>query len=116
MSNTIITVWNASTGVLKIGENKNLLKPAETVDVAPSGQISALINDGKLAVVEIRGDNFQTEEDAVEPSSRKKTKKDTVVTESEEEAETPVSAENEDNPPAEANEVVEDSILPEETV
>jgi len=116
MSNTIITVWNASKGILKIGENRDLLKPAETADVAPSVKIDELINSEKLVVVEIREDNVQAEEGAVEPSSRKKTKKDTVVTESEEEAETPVSAENEDNQPAEADEVSEDSILPEETV
>ena len=116
MSNNLITVWNASSSVLKIGEKKSLLKPANSAKVEQDAAISELINAGKLVVMATNEQSTEGTNAAVEQSPRKKTKKDTASVESKEEAEAPVLAETEDNSSVEAIEVLEDSILPEETV
>jgi hypothetical protein len=116
VSNNSITVWNASSSVLKIGEKKSLLKPAESARVEQDAAISELINAGKLVVVTTNETNVGESSGLVEQAPRKKTKKDTTSVESKEEAEASVLVETEDNPPVETNEVLEDSILPEETV
>jgi len=116
MANNLITVWNASASVLKIGEKKSLLKPADTKRVEQSAEISALVDAGKLVVVATKEENTWESDAALEQSSRKKTKKESAPAESKEETEAPVSEETEDKSPVETNEVLEDSILPEETV
>ena len=115
MSNNLITVWNALSSVLKIGENKFLLKPAESMRVEQDAAITQLIDAEKLFIVASE-ENTGESDAIVEQSARKKTKKDTASAEPQEETEAPVSVETEDNSSVEPSEVLEDSILPEETV
>jgi hypothetical protein len=116
MSKNLVTVWNASASIVKIGKDKTLLKPAESVEVERTPEINALIDAKKLVVLlNIKNETAVVE---VEPESttRKKTKKDVVQEDLKEETETEVLEENQQQMPTEDTESPEDSILPEESV
>lgn len=112
MSKNLITVWNASSGLVKIGAKKSVLKPAESVKVEQDAKINKLIDAGKLVVIAFAAEETTASD---ESTSRKKSKKDSTVVESKEGAETEVSESNQTEEPVVSSEISEDSILPEET-
>lgn len=116
MSKNLVTVWNASASVLKIGEKKTLLKPAQSTQVERTSAINALIDAKKLVVLSNIKDETVSPVAETEPAARKKVKKDAVQEDSKEDTETEVSEENEQQTLTEDTEASEDSILPEETV
>lgn len=116
MSKNLVTVWNASPSVIKIGESKSLLKPAHSVEVERTSAINALIDAGKLVVLSnIKDETTATQVDT-EPAARKKVKKDAVQEDLKENTEPEVQAESEEQQAVNETEVSEDSILPEESV
>lgn len=116
MSKNLVTVWNASASIVKIGKDKTLLKPAKSIEVERTPEINALIDAKKLVVVFNAKDETPSPEVEPEPTARKKTKKDSVQEDFKEETETEVLEETQQQMPAEDTEASEDSILPEETV
>lgn len=110
MAKNLITVWNASQSIVKVGSNKMLIKPALSARVERDATVDKLINAGKLVIIaDVVIPNDDIEEDT---PVKKKLKKDSVQAEQKEENETTVSEEPE---LIVSQEILEDSILPEET-
>lgn len=93
-----ITVWNAAQHVLKVGHKKLVLHPGNSLVVERDGHMDALIESGKLVILETPEEVSPVVEEPV-----KKKKKEVADTPTEEPAENNSDVEN-----------AEDSILPEE--
>ena len=111
MSKNLITVWNASSGVLKIGATKFLLKPAQALEVERDTTINKLIDAGKLVVIAFAAEETPAKD---EQSSRKKSKKDSSQEELKEDSEIQTSETNGNQEQIESLSSSEDSILSEE--
>jgi hypothetical protein len=94
-----VTVWNAAQHVLKVGHRRLLLSPGHTLVVERDGAMDALLESGKLIIVENVAEVVQP---VVEEQPKKK-KKETVETPEGELAVDVIPTED-----------AEDSILPEE--
>lgn len=115
MSKNLVTVWNASPSVLKVGEDKIILKPAETIVIELGEEVRELVYSGKLILIPADAEkNFPSVN--IEPQTRKKNKKDIVQEDLTETQEIEVLEENNNQPSIEETEVSEDSILPEESI
>jgi hypothetical protein len=115
MSKNLVTAWNASPSILKVGEDKIILKPAETIVIELGEEVRELVYSGKLILAPADEEKHFPKVN-IEPQSRKKNKKDTVQEDSTETQEIEVLEENNNQPSIEETEVSEDSILPEESV
>ncbi len=94
-----ITVWNAAQHVLKVGHRRLLLSPGHTLVIERDGHMDALLDSGKLVIIENVAEVVQP---VVEEQPKKK-KKEAVETPQEEPAVDVIPTED-----------AEDSILPEE--
>jgi hypothetical protein len=112
MSKNLVTVWNASSSIVKIGEDRTVLNPAETVRTEQTDEINSLVDSGKL-IIAVSNTQENVASVNTETQTRKKNKKDIVE---EEVQQVEVLEENNNQPPIEDTEVPEDSILPEESV
>lgn len=110
MSKNLITVWNASNSVLKVGDDKSLLRPAESAKVYNDSPVTELIDAGKLVIVPTEDETLAKDEQ----SSRKKPKKDSSQEELKEDSKTQISENNESQEQIESLSSSEDSILSEE--
>ena len=93
-----ITVWNAAQHVLKVGHQKLILHPGQSLVVERDGDMTALIESGKLVILDAPEDYPMVSE-----VPAKKKKKEVVEVPVEEPQDETLNVES-----------AEDSILPEE--
>lgn len=98
-----VTVWNAAQHVLKVGPQRLLLHPGQSLVIDRDGTMDAMIESGKLVILEQAQSEPVMQEPVAEETTKRK-KKEVV-----------------DTPPAEEStdevsivEDAEDSILPKE--